>query len=141
METDEAVAIIRAMADSLAHDPSQFDWSVMVVGQKIVSHGGTGLVATAIGGAPGSQAIGNFASASAPTSIDIERASAGRIAEATQEIRDALNDLASAVEQKQSEAVVKDLLARLRRLQVIPTIIGDIAAAALSMADVVHQIT
>jgi hypothetical protein len=141
METEEAVAIIRAIADSLAHDPSQFDWSVMVVGQKIVSHGGTGLVATATGGAPGSQATGNFASASAPISIDIERASAGRIAEATQEIRDALDDLATAVEQKQSEPAVNGLLARLRGLQMFPTMIGDVAAAALSMADVVHQIT
>ena len=52
------------MAESLATQPGQFRIQVSVTGQKVVSHGGTGLSITATGGAAGSTTIGQRISAS-----------------------------------------------------------------------------
>lgn len=58
MEIEEAVDIIEELIQSLKNNPSQFHISVNVIGQKITSHGGTGLSITATGGGPGSTTIG-----------------------------------------------------------------------------------
>jgi len=58
MEIEEAVNIIEEIIQSLKNNPSQFHISVNITGQKITSHGGTGLIITATGGGPGSTTIG-----------------------------------------------------------------------------------
>ena len=63
MEIEEAVSIIEEMIQSLKNNPNQFHINVNVTGQKITSHGGTGLSITATGGGPGSTTIGEIVSA------------------------------------------------------------------------------
>jgi len=58
MTSREAAAVIRAMSESLTAQPNQFELQINVTGQSGVSHGGTGISATAIGGGPGSKTIG-----------------------------------------------------------------------------------
>ncbi len=59
MEIEEAVNIIEEIIQSLKNNPSQFNISVNITGQKNISDGGgTGLSITATGGGPGSTTIG-----------------------------------------------------------------------------------
>ena len=58
MKIEEAVNIIEEIIQSLKNNPSQFHISINITGQKITSHGGTGLIITATGGGPGSTTIG-----------------------------------------------------------------------------------
>ena len=76
MTADEAADIIRALADSLQQHPTQFTFTVNVIGQQAIAHGGgIGLLASAVGGAPSSTTIGNVASASVgPNTIEIAHA-------------------------------------------------------------------
>ena len=72
MESREAAGIVQAMSDSLRSDPHQFHIRINVVGQKITSHGGTGLKITATGGGPGSTTVGQVVSIDG-TQIQISR--------------------------------------------------------------------
>ena len=58
MDRGEAQQILEAIKNSIVSDPGQFNIEVNVTGQKIVSHGGTGLHIQATGGGPGSTTIG-----------------------------------------------------------------------------------
>jgi hypothetical protein len=62
MEINEAVVILESLTQSLRDNPSQFHITVNVTGQKITSHGGTGLSITATGGGIGSTTIGQTVS-------------------------------------------------------------------------------
>jgi hypothetical protein len=62
MEIDEAVAILESLTQSLRDNPSQFHITINVTGQRITSHGGTGLSITATGGSIGSTTIGQVVS-------------------------------------------------------------------------------
>jgi hypothetical protein len=62
METDEAIAILESLTQSLRDNPSQFNITISVTGQRITSHGGTGLSITAMGGGIGSTTIGQVVS-------------------------------------------------------------------------------
>ena len=62
MEINEAITIIESVTQSLKDNPSQFHITVNVTGQKITSHGGTGLSITATGGGMGSTTIGQMVS-------------------------------------------------------------------------------
>jgi hypothetical protein len=58
MERSEAVLILNEIVGSLTRNPDQFVARVDVTGQRIESHGGTGLSVTATGGSAGSSTIG-----------------------------------------------------------------------------------
>ena len=59
MDRTEAAKLIQDIADSLKHHPDQFHLQVSGVGAiGIARGGGTGISSTAIGGGPGSTAIG-----------------------------------------------------------------------------------
>ena len=58
MEINEAITILESITQSLKDNPSQFHITVNLTGQKITSHGGTGLSITATGGGIGSTTIG-----------------------------------------------------------------------------------
>ncbi len=62
MEINEAVTILESLTQSLKDNPSQFHITVNVAGQRITSHGGTGLSITATGGGRGSTTIGQVVS-------------------------------------------------------------------------------
>jgi len=62
MEIKEAITILESLAQSLIDNPSQFHITVNVTGQKITSHGGTGLSITATGGGISSTTIGQVVS-------------------------------------------------------------------------------
>jgi len=62
MEINEAITIIESVTQSLKDNQSQFHITVNVTGQKITSHGGTGLSITATGGGMGSTTIGQMVS-------------------------------------------------------------------------------
>lgn len=62
MESREAADIVQAISDSLRSDPGQFHIRINIVGQKISSHGGTGLKITATGGGPESTTVGQIVS-------------------------------------------------------------------------------
>ena len=62
MEIKEAITILESLTQSLRDNPSQFHIMVNVTGQKITSHGGTGLSITATGGGIGSTTIGQVVS-------------------------------------------------------------------------------
>ena len=64
MNANEAADIIDAMAASLRNQPQQFNISIKVTGQSIVSHGGTGMSISVSGGGPGSTTTGNKVSIS-----------------------------------------------------------------------------
>ena len=59
MTPAEAADVIDAMARALRANPQQFHLNISVVGQRITSYGGTGMVVNAVGGGPGSTTIGN----------------------------------------------------------------------------------
>ena len=65
MTAEEAATLVRAMAESLAERPDQFNVVYNVAGQQITSHGGTGLKITVSGGGAGSTTIGQTVHASA----------------------------------------------------------------------------
>jgi len=54
----EGAEVIRAVAESLRNNPDQFHININVTGQKITSHGGTGLSIAVVGGGPASSTIG-----------------------------------------------------------------------------------
>jgi len=54
MRAEGAAGIVRAMADSVEGYPSQFHFEVNITGVQAVSHGGIGMLASAVGGGPGS---------------------------------------------------------------------------------------
>jgi hypothetical protein len=58
MDTTLAAQLIDVIRESLVSYPSQFNIEVNVIGQRVTSHGGTGLQITATGGGPGSTTIG-----------------------------------------------------------------------------------
>jgi hypothetical protein len=58
MEKAEAYKIVMSIKDSLAKDPGQFNISINLTGQHVVSHGGTGISVSVTGGGPGSTTIG-----------------------------------------------------------------------------------
>jgi len=62
MEIKEAITILESLTQSLIENPSQFHITVNVTGQKITSHGGTGLSITTTGGGIGSTTIGQVVS-------------------------------------------------------------------------------
>lgn len=55
----EAAEVIEAMAAALRANPQQFHINISVIGQRVTSYGGTGMVVNAVGGGPGSTTIGN----------------------------------------------------------------------------------
>jgi hypothetical protein len=55
----EAADVIDAIASSLKANPAQFHINISVIGQRVTSYGGTGMVVNAVGGGPGSTTIGN----------------------------------------------------------------------------------
>jgi hypothetical protein len=59
MTPAEAAYVIEAMARALRANPQQFHINVSVIGQRVSSYGGTGMVVNAVGGGPGSTTIGN----------------------------------------------------------------------------------
>jgi hypothetical protein len=59
MTNIEAAELIETMIASIKTNPAQFNISVSVIGQSVVSHGGIGMKVTAVGGGPGSTTIGN----------------------------------------------------------------------------------
>jgi hypothetical protein len=58
MTTVEAAQVVRAISGSVRTNPGQFQIHIQITGQSVVSHGGTGLSITAIGGGPGSSTTG-----------------------------------------------------------------------------------
>jgi hypothetical protein len=60
MDRNEARQLVKAIKESITSDPGQFNIAIAVnvTGQKIVSHGGTGLHIQATGGGPGSTTVG-----------------------------------------------------------------------------------
>ena len=59
MTAIEAAEVIEAMAAALKANPAQFHINISVIGQRVTSYGGTGMVINAMGGGPGSTTIGN----------------------------------------------------------------------------------
>ena len=59
MTPTEAAEVIEAMATALRANPQQFHINISVIGQRVTSYGGTGMVVNAVGGGPGSTTIGN----------------------------------------------------------------------------------
>jgi hypothetical protein len=58
MNARDGAEIVRAIRDSLRANPAQFQLNINVTGQRVTSHGGTGVRITAVGGGPGSTTIG-----------------------------------------------------------------------------------
>ena len=64
MNTLEAAQVIEDMIAALQANPNQFQISIKVVGQSVISYGGTGMTVAVTGGGPGSTTIGNQVSLS-----------------------------------------------------------------------------
>jgi len=136
---DEAADLIDAIADSIEANPSQFHFSLTVVGTRATASGpgSTGIVATAIGGEAGSSAIGFQSSVS---SGDVEIAAGTANAAATQEMREVvaiLRELAVATANG-TGASRRGLLARLQQSAVVPAMVIELTTLVFDLAKIAH---
>jgi hypothetical protein len=130
----EAAQLLTTMAQSLRSEPSQFFVSVNVIGQSVVSHGGTGLSVSVSGGAAGSRTIGQQVSA-AGGAITLQPG------QATEEVAKQLSALAEELEAIANglRAATPDrasLWARARALsgRWVPGIVQSVLGNALTLA-------
>lgn len=110
MERTDACQLVEAIRDSLVSEPSQFHIAVNVTGQKIVSHGGTGVQITATGGGPGSTTIGQNVSVEG---AEIEIACQKGTAAMEQQMQALVNALDELAEELKSEEPDKSIIARI----------------------------
>ena len=98
MNAREAADIVRAMSASIQSNPTQFQINLNVTGQRVTSHGGTGVRITAVGGGPGSTTIGQKVSLDG-ASIEISQARASEaMGQQFQALVDALDRIAQELE-------------------------------------------
>lgn len=98
MNASVGAAIIRDMAESLRSNPGQLHINVSVIGQSVVSHGGTGLSVQVNGGGAGSTTIGQRISADGGQ-VTIQRANQAMSTELSALV-DSLNKIATELEKQ-----------------------------------------
>jgi hypothetical protein len=137
MNTQEATALIQSILDSITTNPAQFNFKVSVTTVGAVGiggPGGAGIVGIAHGGG-----IGFQASASAPSSMQIQIAQQQANAEINAKAQVALRALESIVQelrnQSMSAAKRDGFIAQLKATwlpNVIVTLVGQILTAVVS---------
>lgn len=110
MDRTDACQLVEAIRDSVDSEPSQFQIAVNVTGQKIVSHGGTGVQITATGGGPGSTTIGQKVSVEG---AQIEIARQKGTAAMQQQMHALVNALDELAQELKSEEPDKTIIARI----------------------------
>jgi len=136
MKAEEAAQLIRAMADSVTNDRSQFNIEVKVIGTMgIGGPGGPGVSGMAIGGAPGSSATGYSSSASAGN-VEVGRGEAAA-QEALEDAARALRDVAHLVESGADKGTLRDGLQRLNEIAVMPGLAINATGLALKLSELI----
>ena len=104
MKAVEAAELIEAIANSINKNPSQFNFQVNVIGTQGSAYGGgTGVSGQAIGGAPGSTAIG-YQSSMNGASVEIaNRTANARIQQEISELEESLSNIASELRRKEPD--------------------------------------
>jgi hypothetical protein len=132
MDRLEACRLIEAIRDSVVNAPSQFHFTVNVTGQKIESHGGTGLKITAMGGGPGSTTIGQKLSLDVP---HIEIAQQKGNAAIHQQMQNLVDDLSELAEQLKTvepdKRIISSVYEKLKQ-QWIPDVITSVVGCAVA---------
>jgi hypothetical protein len=137
MNAREGAEIVRAISDSLRANPAQFQMNITVTGQRVTSHGGTGVRITAVGGGPGSTTIGQKVSLDG-ASIEISQA---RASEAMTQQLEALVDILDKIARElESPSPDKPMLERTYRSLVgtwvpgvITSVIGNVLTKAVGL--------
>ncbi len=137
MDSIEAANIIETIIASIKDNPSQFHINVNVTGQRVTSHGGTGLSISATGGGAGSTTIGQVVTADGS---QIQIAQQKGIRAMNDQLDALINTLSEIAQQLKSATPDKELLSRLHTSLkdtwvpgVIVTVVGSILTKALGL--------
>jgi len=132
MDAIEAAQMIDAIKDSINSYPSQFHIEVHVIGQRVVSHGGTGVQITAVGGGPGSNTIGQQVSLNG-TQIEIARQQGQQAMNAQMAaLVNVLTELSGQLKSKRPDkTIIQRLCAQLKEAWV-PNVITSVVASIIT---------
>ena len=132
MDTRDAADIIDGIVKSLTDNPNQFQYRIDVIGQSVVSNGGTGYIVNTMGGGPGSTTIGNQVTMS-DASIKVSQMRASEYV--SQEVSQLLLDLSRISAQLRSPTPDKSAIQRLfesLKKSWLPGVIVGVVSTAVS---------
>jgi len=132
MDRTHAAQLVEAIRDSIIAEPNQFHIAVNITGQKIVSHGGTGLQITTTGGVAGSTTIGQKVSVDG-AQIEITRQKGtAAIQQQMQALANALDELAEQLKSQEPDKTIITRIYESLKQSWVPGVITSVVSCAVA---------
>jgi len=132
MDRTHAAQLVEAIRDSIIAEPNQFHIADNITGQKIVSHGGTGLQITTTGGVAGSTTIGQKVSVDG-AQIEITRQKGtAAIQQQMQALANALDELAEQLKSQEPDKTIITRIYESLKQSWVPGVITSVVSCAVA---------
>jgi hypothetical protein len=138
MDKDKAAMLIKAIAESIKNDPSQFQFNLNITGMHVAAQGGsTGLIVNATGGGHGSHTIGLNVGLN-QTQIEIAKKTADTgISQQMTQLYGALIEIATRLNDEKEKNTIERIYNSLKNTWVpgvITSVLGNILSLSIGIA-------